>query len=70
MTGQWCVIKYDDYFYPGTIAEVNETHANREDTLWHPQPTPVTRRRAEINKQIWAEMANDKFFERVRGLLW
>lgn len=27
MNGQWCVIKYDDNFYPGTIVMVNETHA-------------------------------------------
>lgn len=25
--GQWCVIKYDDDWKPGTIVEVNETHA-------------------------------------------
>lgn len=27
MIGQWCVVKYDDIFYPGTIVKVNETHA-------------------------------------------
>lgn len=82
--GQWCVIKYDDEIYPGTIVEVNETHAkvtcmhkigrnpffwpNHEDSLWYlfndvlriiPQPTPVTGRHGEINKDIWAEIANN-----------
>ena len=80
MIGQWCVVKYDDDFYPGSIVEVNETHAevtcmhmvgknrfywpNREDTLWYlfddvlriiPQPTQVTGRHVEIDKEIWAE---------------
>jgi len=80
MIGQWCVVKYDDDFYPGSIVEVNETHAevtcmhmvgknrfywpNHEDTLWYlfddvlriiPQPTQVTGRHVEIDKEIWAE---------------
>ncbi|KAA0706779.1 hypothetical protein E1301_Tti019735 [Triplophysa tibetana] len=52
IVGQWCVIRYDDEVYPGTIVEVSETHVHikcmhrvghnhyywpmREDALWYP----------------------------------
>ncbi|ROK54672.1 hypothetical protein DPX16_21311 [Anabarilius grahami] len=28
IVGQWCVIRYDDEVYPGTIVEVSETHVH------------------------------------------
>ncbi len=52
IVGQWCVIRYDDEVYPGTIVEVSETHVHvkcmhrvghnryywpmREYALWYP----------------------------------
>ena len=79
-----CVIKYDNDIYPGTMVEVNETHAkvkcmhnvgrkrffwpNRDNTLWYlfddilriiPQPTAVTGRHVEIDREILADIAAD-----------
>jgi len=28
IVGQWCVIRYDDEVYPGTIVKVSETHVH------------------------------------------